>query len=63
MKFHPKKCKVLTVSTISYLFYRFPHELYNGIIDYITEQTDLRVTVTNRMSLKKQENQNYYERK
>ena len=31
-------------------FDRFSYELDNDIIDHVTEQTDLGVTVTNRMS-------------
>ena len=59
MKFHPKKCKVLTVSLKHPNYYilpfdRFSYELDNDIIDYVTEQTDLGVTVTNRMIWKKQ---------
>ena len=60
MKFHPKKCKVLTVSLKYPNYYilpfdRFSYELDNDIIDYVTEQTDLGVIVTNRMSWEKQQ--------
>ena len=60
MKFHPKKCKVLTVSLKHPNYYilpfdRFSYELDNDIIDYVTEQTDLGIIVTNRMSWEKQQ--------
>ena len=55
MKFHPKKCKVLSVSLKSPNYYilpfdRFSYELDNDIIEYVTEQIDLGVTLTNRMA-------------
>ena len=60
MKFNPKKCKVLTVSLKHpncYIlpFDRFSYELDNDIIDYVTEQNDPGVTVTNIMSWEKQQ--------
>ena len=55
MKFHSKKCKVLSVSlkrpNYYFLpFHRFSYELDNDIIEYVTEQIDLGVTLTNRMT-------------
>ena len=55
MKFHPKKCKVLSVSLKRPNYYilpfdRFSYELDNDIIEYVTEQIDLGVTLTNRMT-------------
>ena len=55
MKFHPKKCKVLSVSLKRPNYYilpfdRFSYELDNDIIEYVTEQIDLGVTLTNRMA-------------
>ena len=46
MKFHPKKCKVLSVSLRHPNYYilpfdRFSYELDNNISDYYTEETDL----------------------
>ena len=60
MKFHPKKCKVLSVSLKHPNYYilpfdRFSYELDNNIIDYYTEETDLGVTITNKMSWGKQQ--------
>ena len=55
IKFHPKKCKVLSVSLKRPKYYilpfdRFSYELDNDIIEYVTEQIDLGVTLTNRMT-------------
>ena len=55
MKFHHKKCKVLSVSLKRPNYYilpfdRFSYELNNDIIEYVTEQIDLGVTLTNRMT-------------
>ena len=55
MKFHPKKCKVLSASLKCPNYYilpfdRFSYELDNDIIEYVTEQIDLGVTLTNRMA-------------
>ena len=56
MKFHPKKCKVLSVSLKHPNYYILPfnhisYELDNKIINYYTKETDLGVTITNKMSL------------
>ena len=51
MKFHPKKCKALSISLKYPNYYiltfdRFSYELDNNIIDYHTEETDLGITIT-----------------
>ena len=55
MKFHPKECKVLSVSLKCPNYYILPfdcfsYELDNDIIEYVTEQMNLSVTLTNRMT-------------
>ena len=66
MKFHPKKCKVLSVLLKHPNYYILPfndisYELDNNIIDYYTKETDLGVTITNKMSWGKTARKNYYE--
>ena len=47
MKFHPDKCKILSVNNFhrnslqELLFYYFPYELDNVILDYTDEEKDL----------------------
>ena len=55
MKFHPKKRKVLSASLKRPNYYilpfdRFSYELGNDKIEYVTEQIDHGVTLTNRMT-------------
>ena len=55
MKFHPKKCKALSISLKHPNYYilpfdRFSYELDNSIIDYHTEETDLGITITSKLN-------------
>ena len=55
MKFHPKKCKALSISLKHPNYYiipfdRFSYELDNNIIDYHTEETDLGITITSKLN-------------
>ena len=60
MKFHPKKCKVMSISlrrpTFNVLpFDRFAYELGNNILDYVSDEKDLGVIVTNKLSWEQQQ--------
>ena len=51
MKFHPKKCKVLSISLKRPSYYilpfdRYSYELDSNIIDYHSDETDLGLTIT-----------------
>ena len=55
MKFHPDKCKVLTISLRHQKFNilpfdRFLYELGNCILDYVNEEKNLGVIVTNKLN-------------
>ena len=55
MKFHPDKCKVLTITLRCQKFNilpfdRFSYELGSCILDYVNEEKDLGVIVTNRLN-------------
>ena len=55
MKFHPDKCKVLTITPrhqkLNILpFDRFSYELGSCILDYVNEEKDLGVIVTNKLN-------------
>ena len=57
MKFHPKKCKVLSVSTCNRPFYvlpsdRFVYSLNNECLDYVDMEKDLGVHVTSKLNWK-----------
>ena len=58
MKFHPKKCKILSVNNFyrnlfqELPFYLFPYQLHNTILDYTPEEKDLGVLVTSKFSFK-----------
>ena len=58
MIFHPKKCKVLSVSSYNrpfYVlpFYRFVYSLDNECLDYVDMEKDLGVHVTSKLNWKK----------
>ena len=60
MQFHLKKCKALSVSLKHPNYYilpfdRFAYELDNSIIDYYTEETDLGMTITNKLNWETQD--------
>ena len=55
MKFHPNKCKVLAITLRHQKFNtlpfdRFSYELGNCILDYVNEEKDLGVIVTNKLN-------------
>ena len=55
MRLHFKKCKALSVLLKHPHYYilpfdRFAYELDNSIIDYYTEETDLGMTITNKLN-------------
>ena len=55
MTFHPKKCKVLSVTlqrnVLDYLpFNTFLYNLNNTIVDYVSSQTDLGVNINTRLT-------------
>ena len=54
MKFHPSKCKVLSITNehVQWIlpFDRYPYTLSNIAIDYVTSQKDLGVHVTNTLN-------------
>ena len=58
MKFHPEKCKILSVNNFyrnlfqELPFYFFPYKLHNTILDYTPEEKDLGVLVTSKFSFK-----------
>ena len=61
MKFHPQKCKVLTVSLRRQIYYvlpfdRFSYELGDDILDYVSEEKDLGIIVTNKLNWEQQQN-------
>ena len=61
MKFHPKKCKVLAVSLRRQIynilpFDRFSYELGNDILEYVSEERDLGIIVTNKLNWEQQQN-------
>ena len=54
MKFHPSKCKALSVSNHSHILHNLPftkfiYKLGNVFIDYIESQVDLGVTVSSKL--------------
>ena len=58
MIFHPKKCKVLSVSSCNRPFYvlpfdRFVYSLDNECLDYVDMEKDLGVHVTSKLNWKK----------
>ena len=58
MKFHPDKCKILSVNNFhknslqELPFYYFPYELDNVILDYTDEEKDLGILTTTKFSFK-----------
>ena len=61
MKFHPQKCKVLTVSLRRQIynvlsFDRFSCELGDDTLDYVSEEKDLGIIVTNKLNWEQQQN-------
>ena len=60
MKFHPKKCKVMSISlrrpTFNVVpFDRFAYEFGNNILDYVSDEKDLGVIVINKLSWEQQQ--------
>ena len=60
MRFHFKKCKALLVSLKHPNYYILPfdiftYELDNSIIDYYTEETELGMTITNKLNWETQQ--------
>ena len=61
MKFHPQKCKVLTVSLRRQIynvlsFDRFSYELGDDTLDYVSEEKDLGIIVTNKLNWEQHQN-------
>ena len=57
MKFHPSKCKALSVTNQKNILHNLPFTIFNyklgqDFIDYESSQTDLGVTVTSKLSWK-----------
>ena len=58
MKFHPDKCKILSINNFyknifqELPFYYYPYQLYNTILDYSTEEKDLGILTTSNFSFK-----------
>ena len=58
MKFHPEKCKILSVNNFyrnlfqELPFYYFPYQLHNTILDYTPEEKDLGILVTSKFGFK-----------
>ena len=58
MKFHPDKCKILSVNNFNrnlfqeLPFYFYPYQLQNTILDYAQEEKDLGLLVTSKFSFK-----------
>ena len=58
MKFHPDKCKILSINNFNknlfheLPFYYYPYQLYNTILDYSTEEKDLGILTTPKFSFK-----------
>ena len=55
MKFHPTKCKVLSLSFKHPNYYilhfdRFSYELGNNVLDYCCEEKDLGIIITPKIS-------------
>ena len=54
MRFHTKKCKVLSINHFHYNllsgppFFLFPYQIDNVLIDYCTEEKDLGIIITNK---------------
>ena len=52
MKFHPDKCKILSIINFNknlfqeLPFYYYPYQLYDTILDYSTEEKDLGILTT-----------------
>ena len=63
MKFHAKKCKVLSVNhfgknLFSELpFFLFPYHINNSILEYSEEKKDLGIYITNRFSFTNHHNE------
>ena len=58
MKFHPEKCKILSVNNFyrnlfqELPFYYFPYQLHKTIFDYTPEEKDLGICVTSKFGFK-----------
>ena len=58
MKFHPEKCKILSINNFNYnllqelLFYLYPYELNGTVLDYTNEEKDLGVLTTSKFTCK-----------
>ena len=57
MKFHPKKCKVLTITSCNRSFdilplYRFTYCLNNVCLDYVEIEKDLGIHITSKLNWK-----------
>lgn len=62
MKFHPDKCKVLSVNNFHHNlfqelpFYLYPYHIHDTILDYTHEEKDLGILVTSKFSFKAHQN-------
>ena len=58
MKFHPEKCKILSINNFNYNllqelpFYLYPYELNGTVLDYTNEEKDLGVLTTSEFTCK-----------
>ena len=56
MRFHAKKCKVLSINHFHYNlfselpFFLFPYQIDNALLDYCTEEKDLGIIITSKFS-------------
>ena len=58
MKFHPDKCKILSINNFNknlfqeLPFYYYPYQLYDTILEYCTEEKNLGIISTPKFSFK-----------
>ena len=58
MKFHPEKCKILSINNFNYdllqelLFYLYPYELDGTVLHYTNEEKDLGVLTASKFTCK-----------
>ena len=56
MRFHAKKCNVLSINHFHYNlfselpFFLFPYQIDNALLDYCTEEKDLGIIITNKFN-------------
>ena len=50
LRFHPDKCKVLTLGQFENIFFAYPYKLNNVILEHVDEEKDLGVTIDSELS-------------